>query len=203
MKKRLLTIQLFLLAACTPPNPAQPPTEKQTDLRKFYDQSIGWSFSYPKEWIEIPIDESKRIRNSGKDYIEKNAQTEVLDHGIHTVINIQRNKANDFSATLQPYEKDDWKEENKRSIETMIRAFESQGVKVNHSEISEIILDGILFETIELKVTTKSSDKIWRSKMYSTKMDTNVLGIVVSCMDPKAYMEIVAAFEKSKFDRKT
>src|SRR5437773_7268163 len=105
----ILSLSLMIITEC---KSKQTTEEKQRELQTgvlsdksiYTADQIGWTIKLPGDWDVITKKENEKLKQKGKDALEKSVGQEINTSGLIELINIKKNPFNFLRSTIEAYD---------------------------------------------------------------------------------------------------
>ncbi|MEP6676612.1 MAG: hypothetical protein ABJA78_15730 [Ferruginibacter sp.] len=165
---------------------------------------VEWTIAVPEDFVPMNTSEIKAQNEKGLKVIEKAMDTAIEINPTRTLISLQKDKLNNFSATITSFDpKTDgsWIDVNEGLKAIIYQTFTTQmpGVVVDTSSSVETI-DGLEFQVFRSKLTYPNK-MVMNSFLYSKLYKGYDFGISMAYVDEKAGKELKAILASSVFKK--
>jgi len=176
--------------------------EGTLDGRVYFCEEIGWSIEVPDDWPLMSLEVQKYYEQRGLDAMESIVDFDIDSSQLKNLISFQKDVFNSFSSTMEPvvleYE-GEYEEINEHLKELLQLTYKSQGIVTKVTETTQVIIDGISFETFEVSLHTPDGDLFLSQLMYSALINGFDFGVCISYNNETDKKAMLDAFKNSTF----
>jgi hypothetical protein len=195
----------FLIFSCKPVDPNKQVDEGKVANNTYTSEDIGWTIAIPQGWSITEKDKSEEYQDKGLEIIGEVVDGEIDISGLKNLISFEKDEFNVFQSTSEPFKVEyngEWEVTNTQLKKILHSAYTGQGIKVDSSATSTVIIDGLEFRHYSFTIYDPNGDTILNQLLYSRLMHGLDFGVNINYNNEQDKTEMLAAWNNSKFVRK-
>ena len=169
-------------------------------------EQVGWQTTVPADWKVMTPQEKAKTTETGRKAIEKTAGNTIDTAKLKELLNLSKDKANNFLSTIEPYSEatdGSYSAHNKEVLNVLVQTFKNAGVKLGKVATGKETVDGLEFETVELDILHPTSIAvIIRQKYYWRLINGYDFGMTISTNNDKDRQALLSVVTSSKFSKR-
>ena len=177
--------------------------EGKVENEYYTSDEIGWTIQIPSGWRIMLKNQLDKNQDKGMDLVQETIDTIVDYSGLKHLISFQKNKANVFQSTSEPFELEyegEWEENNEFVKVLITETYQNQGIRVDTSS-STAWIDDLKFDLFEIKMYNPQGDIILNQDMYSRLINDYMFSVILSYNDIVYKNEMMKVWTNSKFEK--
>jgi CRISPR/Cas system CSM-associated protein Csm2 small subunit len=172
--------------------------------KQYHFSQLGWTINVPADLEIMDAAQIEKLNEKGRAAIEKTLDTAVDFSATKTLISITKNKLNNFTATITPFnvtEDGNWAEQNESLKLIMMETFKTQapGAAMDTSSATESI-NGVSFQVFKTKLALPNNINLV-TLMYSKLYKEFDFGVTITYVDAKTGKQLQDILSSSSFKK--
>ena len=175
--------------------------DEQNDT--YHNEEVGWEISIPHGWKIMTVDHREALNERGKEALENAMDYDLDVTGLKNLLGFQKDRANIFNSTTQPFIEQyegEWLENNKEVMNMLLETYRQNGMSPSLTNEGTEKIDGIEFKVYTISVPLTNNDRLTQI-MYSALINDLDFGVNINYTKQKYGEEMLSAFRASKFKK--
>jgi len=203
MKIKLLVLLILITLSSCKTDPNKQIDEGKITKNTYHSDEIGWTMNIPKGWDVTHRSILNKRSKKGLDIIKESTGLEYDDSQLKQLLNFQKNMANTFQSTSEPFyiEYDgEWEDNNAAIKELIYNLYTEKGIKTDTTITKIANIDGLDFHYFTITLYKPNGNVLLKQRMYSRLINGFDFGVNINYNNEEYKNEMLEAWLNSKFD---
>jgi len=203
MKIKLLVLLILITLSSCKTDPNKQIDEGKITKNTYHSDEIGWTMNIPKGWDVTHRSILNKRSKKGLDIIKESTGLEYDDSQLKQLLNFQKNIANTFQSTSEPFyiEYDgEWEDNNAAIKELIYNLYTEKGIKTDTTITKIANIDGLDFHYFTITLYKPNGNVLLKQRMYSRLINGFDFGVNINYNNEEYKNEMLEAWLNSKFD---
>lgn len=203
MKIKLLVLLILITLSSCKTDPNKQIDEGKITKNTYHSDEIGWTMNIPKGWDVTHRSILNKRSKKGIDIIKESTGLEYDDSQLKQLLNFQKNMANTFQSTSEPFyiEYDgEWEDNNAAIKELIYNLYTEKGIKTDTTVTKIANIDGLDFHYFTITLYKPNGNVLLKQRMYSRLINGFDFGVNINYNNEEYKNEMLEAWLNSKFD---